>query len=517
MKQFSEKIYLKLTHPTEEDPRSLHQRFVDALQQAGHPEVKLSLDALRSLENACIKGAYHITANLVRFDGKTQVFSVEPGDTRTSHYGLAVDYGSTTIVMQLADMNSGSVIAQASAPNGQHVYGTDILTRITYALEEEVHVEDLKSATLQTFDTLLDELSADSGVNARNLPLMILSGNTAMIHFLLGLNAWTVFASPYAPVTTNPGWFWGRELGMNFAGAVYIIPAASNYVGGDIVSGMLTMDFYKQDGLGVFFDIGTNGELVIGNRDFLLAGAGAAGPALEGYISRHGTRAKPGAIDSVNITDGKLNYTTIDNTQPIGICGSGIIDLVAQMRLNGWINIAGELNPEASEQIVLLEDEQQYAVVYAAEEESGIGEMLYFSQTDIKQYLETKAAAHTMVDCLLEAAGYAEEDISRFYLSGAFSAHSNLESAIAVGIFPDLPREKFTLIPNSSLDGARTLLLDSSRMEDVERLSREMLCVQFASIPDFLIRMYASLFIPHTDMKRYPSVAEKLKNKKLPV
>ena len=517
MKQFSEKIHINLIPPTEEDSRSLQRRLADALEDAGHPNTKFSLKALRSLEAACVKGDYSITAELVHFDGMEQVFSIEPGDTRASRYGLAVDYGSTTIVMQLVDLNSGCVIAQASTVNGQHVYGADILTRITYVMEDEARAEELKSATLQSFEALLEQLHEESGIPVRKLPVMILSGNTAMIHFLLGLNTWTVFASPYAPITTDPGWFWGNELGMRFEGAVYIIPAASNYVGGDIVSGLLTMDFYKKDGLGVFFDIGTNGELVMGNRHWLLAGAGAAGPALEGYISRYGTRAKPGAIDSIRITGGELHYTTIGNAKPIGICGSGIIDLIAQMRLNGWINIAGELNPDASGSIIYLKDEQQYAAVYASSSESESGEMLYFSQTDVKQYLETKAAAHTMVDCLLEATGSDETDIDRFYLSGAFSAHSNLESAIAVGIFPDLPREKFSLIRNASLDGARTLLLDSSRMEDVVRLSQEMHCVQFASIPDFLIRMYASLFIPHTDMNRYPSVAERLKKAGLPV
>lgn len=517
MKHFADRIYIELTPPTQEDPRSLQKRFTDALEAQGYANVKPSLKVLRSLERICLSSGYRVTAQLVAFEDSIRVFRIEPGDTRAGNFGLAVDYGSTTIVMQMVDMNSGSIVAQASTPNGQHIYGTDILTRITYALEDETNVDELQRVTLESFNDLLDRLSEESGIDAHALPVMILSGNTAMIHFLLKLNAWTVFASPYAPITTDPGWFWGHELGMAFEGAVYIIPAASNYVGGDIVSGLLNMDFYNQDGLGVFFDIGTNGELVIGNRHWLLAGAGAAGPALEGYISRHGTRARSGAIDHISISGGKLHYTTIDGAKPTGICGSGIIDLVAQMRLNGWINIAGELNPEASPQIVYINDEQQYAVVYASAQESAIGEDLYFSQTDIKQYLETKAAAHTMVDCLLEAAGCEEADIDRFYLSGAFSAHSNLESAIAVGIFPDLPREKFSLINNASLDGARTLLLDRNRMADVKRLSQEMHCVQFASIPDFLIRMYAALFIPHTDMNRYPSVVEKLRDAKLPV
>ncbi|MBQ8857384.1 MAG: ATP-binding protein, partial [Lachnospiraceae bacterium] len=260
----------------------------------------------------------------------------------------------------------------------------------------------------------------------------------------------------------------------------------------------------------LFFDIGTNGELVLGNNEWLLAGAGAAGPALEGYISRFGVRAQAGAIDTVTIQENVLHYTTIENQKPVGICGSGIIDLLAQMRLHGWMNIAGELNPDASPQIIYLPEEEQYVVVYASAEESALGTPLYFSQTDIRQYLDTKAAAFTMIDCLLETAGCSETDLTHCYLSGAFTAHSNLESAITIGVFPDLPREKYSCIPNASLDGARTLLLDRSRFSDIRYLIENMYCVQFASIPDFIIRMQAAKFIPHTDMERYPTIAPKL-------
>ena len=214
---------------------------------------------------------------------------------------------------------------------------------------------------------------------------------------------------------------------------------------------------------------------------------------LEGYISRYGMRAGEGTIDSVKIQGDKLRFTTIGDQKPIGICGSGIIDLIAQMRLNGWINIAGELNPEASSRIRRMGGE--LAAVYATEEESALGIPLYFSQTDIMQYLDTKAAAYTMVECLMESAGISFEELDKCYLSGAFPAHSDLESAITVGMFPDLPREKFQILRNSSLDGARTLLLDSSRLLEIQDLLERIYCVQFASIPDFLVRMQAAKFI----------------------
>ena len=220
-------------------------------------------------------------------------------------------------------------------------------------------------------------------------------------------------------------------------------------------------------------------------------------------------------MDCVKIDGAALTFTTIGGKKPVGICGSGIIDLLAQMRLNGWINIAGELNPKASDRIVWLEDEQQYAAAYALAGESASGEALCFSQSDIHQYLDTKAAAYTMVDCLLETAGIGTDDLAHCYLSGAFPAHSDLESAIAIGIFPDLPREKYSCIANTSLEGARILLLNREKVNETRKLSENIYCVQFASIPDFLVRMYGAKFIPHTDMNRYPSVQEKLNQKGL--
>ena len=510
MESFSEKVFLSLNMPSEEVPLSDQKRIQLALETLGYHNVSIPLPVLRRLYPLCREAGFDITVTLVSRGTDWVMTDVEPGDTRQHHYGLAVDYGSTTIVMQLVDLHSGAVVGEEKAVNGQTVYGTDILTRITYSLEDPTHMDDLQRVTVETFAHLLSQLTESTGINAAGSPIMVVSGNTTMIHFLLKLNAWTVFASPFAPVSSDPGFFWGRELGMDFGGLVYIVPAASNYIGGDIVSGLLKLELHKKEETSLFFDIGTNGELVVGNRDWMIAGAGAAGPALEGYISRFGMRAGDGAIDSVKIRGEELTFTTIGNQKPVGICGSGIIDLLAQMRLNGWINIAGELDPRASSRIVYLEEEEQYAAVYALGEESASGKPLYFSQTDIGQYLDTKAAAYTMVESLLETAGVDAGDLARCYLSGAFPAHSDLESAITIGIFPDLPREKYTVLPNSSLEGAKVLLLDRSRLREVGELLENLYCVQFASVPDFLIRMQAAKFIPHTDMSRYPSIRDRL-------
>lgn len=510
MNGFSEKVFLELNMPNDEDSVSDQKRILQGLKQLGFDHVTFPLHILRNLYPMCRIADFKITVTLVYRETDWAVTAVEPGDQTHTHYGIAVDYGSTTVVMQLVDMRSGTVIDQVKAVNGQTAYGTDILSRITYSLEEPSHMDDLQKVTVDTFQDLLHQLSDRAGIDATKCGAMIVSGNTTMIHFLLRLNAWTVFASPFAPVTAEPDWVWGRELGMEFDGMLYIIPAASNYIGGDIVSGLLKVDIHKKEETSLFFDIGTNGELVIGNREWMIAGAGAAGPALEGYISRYGMRAAPGAIDTVKIDQNELSFTTIEGKRPVGICGSGIIDLLAQMLLAGWISMAGDLNPQASDRIRYLSDEQQYAAVYATESESDAGQPLFFTQTDIRQYLDTKAAAYTMVDCLLDTAGCSMEDISHCYLSGAFSAHSDLESAITIGMFPDIPREKYSAYANTSLDGARILLLDRDRLQELHELTDRVYCIQFASIPDFLIRMQAAKFLPHTDMSRYPTIAKKL-------
>ena len=246
MDSFSKKEYLQLKMPTEEVALSDQRRIELALNTLGYEQVVFPLKVLRKLYPLCRNANFDITVTLVYRGSDWVVTDVEGGDTTARHYGLAVDYGSTTVIMQLIDLNSGAVIGEESAVSGQVAYGTDILTRITYALESSEHVDALQRATVSTFQQLLDTLTDRTGIPAKNCPVMMVSGNTTMVHFLLGLDAWTVFAAPYAPVTAEPGFLWGSELGMDFQGLLYFLPAASNYVGGDIVSGLLALEIAEK-------------------------------------------------------------------------------------------------------------------------------------------------------------------------------------------------------------------------------------------------------------------------------
>lgn len=437
-----------------------------------------------------------------------EIVRAEPGDTTLACYGAAVDLGSTTVVMRLVDFASGSVLAEDTVRNGQRAYGDEILSRIFYTKDIPEHRKELQTVTVDTLNTLVDSVCAQAGILPEQICTMVISGNTTMIHFLLGLDTFCLFHTPFRPVVKHPGLVWGRELGLRVAGPVYCFPSTANYLGGDIISGLLATGLTQREETSLFLDIGTNGEMVLGNREYLIGGAGAAGPALEGDISKSGMRARPGAVDSVTIADNQLTITTIAGEKPKGICGSGIVDLLAQMLLAGWMNRQGVLQPEKSQRIRVLDE--QWAVVYADETESADGQPLYFTQEDIRQFTETKAAAHTMVAVLLNTAGLGLENVDRIYLAGAFGRHLNLESAITIGLYPDAPREKFRNVGNSSLEGACDLLCGRISPEEADRVAREIYYLEFAMQETFVEEMRAASFYPHTNLENYPTVAANL-------
>lgn len=478
---------------------------------------------------------WKITVSLAWNGENWEMVEIEEGDTTAQHYGLAVDLGSTTVVARLLDCNSGEILKEVSCFNKQIQWGTDILSRIFYCKDNKEKLEEVRRATVESICECMDKLDAslelqgipseqeaeNNGVSesgddrgAKNAAKkartishsalsMVIAGNTTMIHFLLGMDAFCVFYTPHAVHADCPGFQLVRDLDIPLKGYVYCYPAKSNYLGGDIISGMIDTELYKKNEISVFFDIGTNGELVIGNKEFLLCGAGAAGPALEGGVVRTGMRADAGAVDEVRIRDGNIFVHVIGNSAPQGICGSGIIDLIAELFLEGWIDIRGKLSPEKSP--LIQERDNQLCVKYAPG--------LYFYQKDIDEFIRTKSAAHTMVEIMLRESGLDLNQADRFYVAGAFGKHVSKESAIAIGMYPDMDRDHIINAGNSSLEGAQKLLLNRSLLTDIDQILEEMVYIQFAEVEDFLELMVAAQALPHTDYKRYPTVMEKLKER----
>ena len=564
MNGLSQKRYLELPLPTEDDPRSDQQRILDSLAAAGVEErVHIPVHILRQLYPLLDNAKWKITVSLAWNGENWEMVEIEEGDTTAQHYGLAVDLGSTTVVARLLDCNSGEILKEVSCFNKQIQWGTDILSRIFYCKDNREKLEEVRRATVESICECMDKLDAslelqgtpseqkaeNNGVSesgddrgAKNAAKkartishsalsMVIAGNTTMIHFLLGMDAFCVFYTPHAVHADCPGFQLACDLDIPLKGYVYCYPAKSNYLGGDIISGMIDTELYKKNEISVFFDIGTNGELVIGNKEFLLCGAGAAGPALEGGVVRTGMRAEAGAVDEVKIRDGNIYVHVIgsheedsgrheedsgsheknlgnheDNSsgeEPQGICGSGIIDLIAELFLEGWIDIRGKFSTEKSP--LIQERDNQLCVEYAPG--------LYFYQKDIDEFIRTKSAAHTMVEIMLRESGLDLDQADRFYVAGAFGKHVSKESAITIGMYPDMDRDHIINAGNSSLEGAQKLLLNRSLLTDIDQILEEMVYIQFAEVEDFLELMVAAQALPHTDYKRYPTVMKKLKER----
>ncbi|WKY48323.1 ASKHA domain-containing protein [Eubacteriaceae bacterium ES3] len=507
MNGLTKKIFKCISPPGDGDIRGDRERILDALSQE-FGQVRLPERLLKKIYPLCRDANWQITVTLINLDECWQIIHIEAGDQTHRHFGFAADLGSTSVAMRLVDLNSGSVMAEDSLLNDQIQFGDDILTRIFHVKNRDDQLLRIQKVTINTLNALMTKLAAEVNVRLEDVTMTVVAGNTTMIHFLMGVDPWPIFEYPFTPVFNYPGLVSTAEMGLFCSGAVYCLPSVANYLGGDTVSGLLVAGLHRKEELGLFIDIGTNGEMVLGNKDFLVAGAGAAGPALEGGISQTGMKATAGAVDSVIIENNQLKCTTITGSKPLGICGSGIVDLIAQMLLNEWIDFSGRFNTDRSERIVMRDGKLGVCYAWSSESESGLD--LLFSEEDLKQFIDTKAAASTMVSYLLERLGVKALEIERVYVSGAFGTYINLESAITIGLYPDLPRDRFVFQGNSSLLGAVNLLTDANKIDEVVKLQKRIEYLEFGAAIDFISRMYSARFLPHTNLDDYPSVKASL-------
>lgn len=485
--------------------KGMRERVIEALNM---PEdtIKLTSEVIQRLYAVCIKGNDQLTATMVMCLDHWKIIKIEENDTTEKHYGLAVDLGSTSIAMSLIDMNSQKVVETIAQANGQIKYGDDILTRIFYVKDNANRLQEVQRTTVNTLEDMIRKLQSQHGFEMKDIAVMMIAGNTTMSHFLAGVDPWPLFSKPYIPVFCNHEMVDARTWGFSEGFYLYLTPCVANYLGGDAMSGIIYSGLPDQDELGLFIDIGTNGEMIIGNKTFLIAAAGAAGPALESGVSTHGMRAEEGAVDTLRIVGHEFEITTIGNVAPIGICGSGIVDLLAEMLVHGWIDMSGHFNPDQSKAII--KTEEGYGVGYAV---TDAGEPLIFTEKDIQAFMDTKAAASTMVEYLLEASGMKIENVDTLHLAGGFGTHMNIENAIAVGIYPDVPRDRLHMLGNASLKGAQKMLLDSNALINAQNLLNKIYYLELGEAKNFLTKMYASKFLPHTDLKRYPTVMERIK------
>ncbi|MFO7988034.1 MAG: ASKHA domain-containing protein [Desulfotignum sp.] len=423
--------------------------------------------------------------------------------------GAAMDIGTTRMVISLLDLETGETIGETGLNNPQADIGPDVLTRIHHA-GTPAGREQLKRLAVSAVNDHLAQLCRDNQVTPDRVFLVAGAGNTAMTHLFAGLPAFGIIQEPYIPCTNIPDTLDAATLGLTIhpQAQVFLFPNIGSYFGGDLLAGILAADLDQKEDPCIMVDVGTNAEIVLGNKDWLMACAGAAGPALESGVSQMGMTAKPGVIDRVTVDPSTrdLIIHTIDDQPPVGICGSGMIDLAAALFVTGCIDIRGKLVPETCGDRLTDEDGiPAFELVPGAG--SGTGRPIRLSQVDLNSLTSAKAAMYTILEVIVsQTAGLSFSDLERFYVAGTFGSFINPASAITIGMLPDIPTDRFTVLGNTSLKGAQLVLTDPDAFDRVMAIRDTITYIELNVNQGFMNLFSGAKFYPHTDTSRFPSV-----------
>jgi uncharacterized 2Fe-2S/4Fe-4S cluster protein (DUF4445 family) len=508
--QLSIKWLITVPKPELEDGLSDLDRLIKSIQKEwGKQEIVCDLSVIRDVADSLRANDGLVTVTLIREEKKIHLIAIEPGDKTSDHYGLAIDIGTTTIAVQLVYLPLAEVIDTLSDYNDQVTCGLDVISRINYAKKPH-QLEELRERVLKTINNLIKQLMHSNNLKSEGIFNAVISANTTMVHLLLGLNPEYIRLEPYTPTLLKTPYLTAEDVGINIhpKSWIYISPNVGSYVGGDITAGILCTDLATEsDDINLFIDIGTNGEIVLGNSDFLMTCACSAGPAFEGGGINCGMRAAIGAIEDVEVNKntGACEYQTIGNVKPKGICGSGMIALLAKLFLTGWIDSAGKLNREKETDRIRINGRfAEYIIV--TENESSTGKDLSISELDIENIIRAKAAIYSACALMLAQIGITFDDLSQLYIAGGFGRFLNLDHAKVLGLIPDLPKEKFKYIGNSSLMGSYMVLVSQDFREKQNSLANKMTYMELSTDPTYMDEYTAALFLPHTDLSLFPSI-----------
>lgn len=504
---------LRVPSPTLEDNYSDLRRVELAFQKkTGIESVTCTYSVLSRVAQAvrANNGDVH-TVFLKEHDNAT-IVDVFPRSDEKKIYGLACDIGTTTVALHLADLGSGEIVSTATSLNQQIKCGEDIISRINYA-QKPGGLQELQNLSVQTINNLIHTATQKAGVSHDDIYFAVFAGNTTMGHLLLRLDPHHIREAPYVPTFNDLPLIAAGDLGlqMNPEAKIYLSPSVGSYVGGDITAGMLYTPILRtSQKISLFIDAGTNGELVVGNEEWLMTCACSAGPAFEGGGIKCGMPASEGAIERIGLDKrGRLRYRVVGGIKPKGLCGSGLIDLLAELFIHGFIDRNGKFNKERIPDRITESDEGAAFLVESAKK-SYWGKDICITERDIVNLLRTKGAVFSAYSLLLKSVGLRYDEIDSFYIGGGFGQHLNVENAIRIGLLPDLDRNRFHYVGNSSLSGATLILLSDENRDLVHKIAKKMTYIELNTEPSYMNEFTGSLFLPHTDMNLFPSVSQLL-------
>lgn len=489
------KQYVELTVPILADQVPDLERVLSA---SGKELTGLDMPLLQNLAGVLRSSGYKVT--LVSFNGRLLV--VEPGDTTRRLYGTAFDIGTTTVAAYLHDLNTGKCVAVSSMLNPQRKFGADVIARISYTMQSNENRIEMQNLIINCINELTGKLVQQSKISHVDIYTAVFTGNTTMLHLLMGLDAANIAVSPFIPVTTNLQHFSSKALGLsiNEHGVGVAFPGVSAYVGGDTVAAILSSGMYDKDEISLLIDIGTNGEIVLGGKDWLLACSTAAGPAFEGANIKNGVGGVTGAIDTIGAGPA-FEYTTIGNTSPVGICGSGIIDAIAQLLDAEIIDETGRLADEDeaeqlgkgySDRLITVDGVRSF--ILASEGEKGSGAQIVITQKDIRELQNAKAAIAAGIETLIKQSGNGHDAIKKVYLAGGFGSKINIDSALKIGLLPRSLENRIEAIGNASGTGAAEGLLSESMLKLSEKLKLKVKYIELSASADFVEKYVDNMF-----------------------
>jgi uncharacterized 2Fe-2S/4Fe-4S cluster protein (DUF4445 family) len=509
------KYVTTLSQATMEDNRSDEDRLLDTLQREhGLANLALSYEGAKQLPSAMEQGQGVITSIIWE---QSRIIAIEPGDTASQCFGLAVDIGTTKIACFLVDLNSGQLTAVSSSLNPQTPYGEDVVSRIAFALESQDNLSKLQEVVLEGINQMVEESCKQVGCRPEHIYEGCFVGNTCMMHLFLGLSPKHLAFSPYCPVVRKGLTLEARRLPfslrMHHNAMLYALPAVAGFVGADNIAVQLTMEPSRSEKPRLILDIGTNTEIVLQNGDSALACSCASGPAFEGMQVKHGMKAEAGAIEKVEIdpTSLEVDFQTIGGRKPIGICGSGVVDALAQFLSTGIMGRNGRMNGELAQRTPRMrKGTQGWEFVIAWDEETAIDSDIVITQEDISELQKAKAAIHSGCVLLLKQGGVGEEDITELVVAGAFGQYLNPESARIIGMYPEIPLEQVQVVGNAAGTGARMALVSKEARQRAEEISHQVRYYELGADPDFMREYANSMFFPYANLDKFPQTKKLL-------
>jgi uncharacterized 2Fe-2S/4Fe-4S cluster protein (DUF4445 family) len=513
-----DKLFVQAQPATLADNRNDVDRLLLALKDQGEQRFAIEYEAIRELPGAWRDSDWQVTATILRAvykdTGHNHILRIEPGDTKSRNIAVAVDLGTTTVWAQFLDLDKGQVLGTEGDFNSQIGYGEDVITRIIYA-GKPGGMRRMQEAAAKSINDVIKSLARKTGVDLNDISLCLLAGNTTMTQLFLEMDPKYIRLEPYVPTAAYYPPFKALQFGLTLPDHVglLVFPSVASYVGGDVVAGVLGTGMHKDERLTLFIDLGTNGEVVVGNQDWLACAAASAGPAFEGGGIKFGMRAAKGAIEnfSVNPITGEPAILTVGRALPKGICGSGLIAAVASLFMSGIMDERGRFNLDhPSDRLRDGEDGPEYVLVWAADSEGDRD--ITLTEPDVDNLLRAKGAMYAAYMTLLEGVGLSIQDLERVILAGGFGQSINLERAQIIGLMPELPLERFTFVGNGSLFGARLACMSNSLRAEVGEIVEKMTNFELSVAPGYMENYTGSLFLPHTEgNKLFPEVTSRLK------